>query len=493
MSERLVFGYGTSGHAGHAPARAPVRSKGAGHAAADAAAAEKRAAALDRPERRDWAFIGLLAFTALLFFRPQDQLTALRVLPLAEIAALGALVAMVMGRLGRGLTVSRFTPELGGVVALGAIMLFTAPFSIWMGGAVGTFTDLYVKVILIFLLMVNTLTSPKRVEQFMWVLVLATGYLAFRAVFDYSRGFNLVESGRVRGAIGGMCRNPNDLALNMVAALPLAASLALRARTLTRTLVASGCAVLMIGAVVASQSRSGSVGLVVMALFMGGYLVRRRPAIAAAAVLAFVLALPFMPASYWHRISSITDQSRDETGSREARRILLRESFAAFLAHPLTGVGAGQFRNYDPEGREQPWRESHNVVLQVAAELGVLGVLVFMFLVARGAMAGMQVRRLLRRAGHGPSRPRRQNAPPGDASVTPAEVVWLHGHTAAMTAALAGWFACALFSSVAYNWTFYFVLALAIAPREILMDRLAGARSRTKAGAAPLRVQEVRA
>jgi hypothetical protein len=118
---------------------------------------------------------------------------------------------------------------------------------------------------------------------------------------------------------------------------------------------------------------------------------------------------------------------------------------------------------------------------------------VFMFLVARGAMAGMQVRRLLRRAGHGPSRPRRQNAPPGDASVTPAEVVWLHGHTAAMTAALAGWFACALFSSVAYNWTFYFVLALAIAPREILMDRLAGARSRTKAGAAPLRVQEVRA
>jgi O-antigen ligase len=462
-------------------------------AAAAAPAAQTRVAASEGRERRDWAFIGLLAFTAVLFFRPQDQLTALRVLPLAEIAALGALVVMVMGRLGRGLSVSRFTPELAGVVALGAIILFTAPFSIWMGGAVGTFTDLYVKVILIFVLMVNTLTSPKRVEQFMWLLVLATGYIAFRAVFDYARGFNLVENGRVRGAIGGMFRNPNDLALNMVAALPLAASLALRARTLARGLVASGCAVLMIGAVVASQSRSGSVGLAVMTLFMGGYLVRRRPAIALAAVLALVLALPFMPASYWHRISSITDESRDETGSREARQILFRESFAAFLAHPVTGVGAGQFRNYDPEGREQPWRESHNVVLQVAAELGVVGVLVFMFLVARGAMAGTQVRRLLRRAGHGRSRPRQQNAPPGDASVTPAEVTWLYGHTAAMNAALAGWFACALFSSVAYNWTFYFLLALAIAPREILMDRLAGARTLRKAGAAPLRVQEVRA
>ena len=68
----------------------------------------------------------------------------------------------------------------------------------------------------------------------MWLIVLATGYLAFRAVFDYARGFNLVENGRVQGAVGGMFRNPNDLALNMVAVLPLAASLALRATTLIR-------------------------------------------------------------------------------------------------------------------------------------------------------------------------------------------------------------------------------------------------------------------
>lgn len=488
MSERLVFGYGTSGHGGAAP-RGSVRSETAPVATFERIAPKKAAAR----ERRDWAFVGLLTFTAVLFFRPQDQLTALRVVPLAEIAAIGALVAMVMGRLGRGLSLSRVTPELGGVAALGAIILCTAPFSIWMGGAVGTFTEVYVKVILIFLLMVNTLTSPKRVEQFMWLLVLTTGYIAFRAVFDYTRGFNLIENGRVRGAIGGMFRNPNDLALNMVAVLPMAASLALRARTLVGGLMASGCAVLMIGTVIASQSRSGFVGLAVMALFLGGYLLRRRPAVAFAAALAIVLALPLMPVSYWNRISSITDESRDQTGSREARQILLRESFAAFLQHPLTGVGAGQFTNYNPEGREQPWRESHNVVLQVAAELGVFGLLVFMFLVARGALAGTQVRRLLRRAGHGPPRPRRQHAPPGDASITPAEVAWLRAHTAAMSAALAGWFACALFSSVAYNWTFYYVLALAIAPREILIERLAGARKLKKPAAAAIRVQEVRA
>jgi putative inorganic carbon (HCO3(-)) transporter len=492
VSERLVFGYGTSGHGGATPPRADVRPEPA--QVVTEPVGPKKPAARDREERRDWAFVGLLTFTAVLFFRPQDSIPALAVLHLAELAALGALVAMVMGRLGRGASVTRFTPELAGVVALGAIILFTAPFSIWMGGAVGTFTDVYVKVILIFLLMVNTLTSPRRVDQFMWLIVLAMGYLAFRAMFDYARGINLIENGRVQGAVGGMFRNPNDLALNMVAVMPLAAALALRARTAFGKLSASGCAVAMMAAVVVSQSRSGSIGLVVMALFLGGYLLRRRPGVAFAAVLAIVLALPLMPVSYWNRISSITDESLDETGSREARHILLRESFAAFLQHPLTGVGAGQFKNYDPQGRQQAWRESHNVMLQVAAELGVFGLFTFMFLVVRGAMAGSQVRRLLRRAGHGQPRRRRTAALPADPAVTDSEAEWLQTHTAVMSAALAGWFFCALFSSVAYNWTFYYLLALAIAPREILMDRLARARKpRTVAGGVPVRMQEARA
>ena len=59
--------------------------------------------------------------------------------------------------------------------------------------------------------------------------MIASGYIALRAVIDAARGINMVEDGRVKGAIGGMFRNPNDLALNMVAVMPLAATLALRA------------------------------------------------------------------------------------------------------------------------------------------------------------------------------------------------------------------------------------------------------------------------
>src|SRR6185503_13840596 len=151
------------------------------------------------------------------------------------------------------------------------------------------------KIILIFILMLNTLTNPKRIDRFLWLIVYASGYIAFRAVFDYARGVNLVENGRVQGAVGGMFKNPNDLALNMVAVIPLAAALAMRARAMVRRVAAVGCAFLMVGAVVVSQSRSGTIGLAVMIVILGAGVARRRPALAAAGVLALIFALPLMP------------------------------------------------------------------------------------------------------------------------------------------------------------------------------------------------------
>jgi O-antigen ligase len=429
-------------------------------------------------ERRDLAYLGLLAFTALLFFRPQDLFTPLRVLHLAEIAALFALGALVSGRLGRGLPVTRLTPELVGVLAFAAVILGTAPFAVWMGGAVGTFTEMYAKVLLIFVLMVNTLTSPRRMRQFVWLIVIASGYISTRAVFDYARGINLIENGRVQGSIGGMFKNPNDLALNMVAVMPFAVFLVLQPLSMAKRAVAGLCAVMMFGAIVASHSRSGTVGLAAMTLVLGAQLLRRRPGLVMAVAFAGLLALPALPSSYWQRLASITNENLDDTGSREARSVLLRESFDAFVTHPFTGVGAGQFKNYNPEGRQEAWRESHNVVLQVAAELGIAGLAVFFYLLVRAFLAPAQARRLLRAA----SPWRRPSQAPADVEpVTAGEYEMLSLYTAAVTAALAGWFFCALFASVAYHWTFYYLMALAVAPRDYLLARAAEARSARRA------------
>src|SRR4029078_4655346 len=62
-------------------------------------------------------------------------------------------------------------------------------------------------------------------------------------------------------------------------------------------------------------------------------------------------------------------------------------------------------------------------------------------------------------------------------------------HSAAMIASLFGWFVCSFFASVAYSWTFYYLLALAATPREMLKPLVpaVGGRAGARGGASAAR------
>lgn len=443
---------------------------------------------MTRAEPRDWAFTWTLIFTGVLFLRPQDLIPPLEALHLAELSAMAGLIALITGRLARRQTLTRMTPEFAGVLALGAVILATAPFSIWFGGAVSVFTDLYLKVALVYLLAVNVIVSPKRIERLTWLLVLAIGYIGFRAVLDYVRGVNLIARGsRVQGAVGGLLQNPNDLALHMVVFMPLAAFVALRPGPPVKRLIAAGAAFAMMGAVVASGSRGGFIGLLFMLLVLAVFAARQRPAMVFAGALVVLCALPVLPSSYWRRVSSITDPSKDDYQSSEARKRLFGEAFDAFVENPITGVGAGQFKDYKPEKRVEAWHETHNIWLQVASELGIFGLAVFTFLMGRAFYGVWQTRRLLARvraAAAAAKRPSPRRKPIVAPEISQDDAQFLDAHSAAMAASLAGFFVCSFFSSVAYNWTFYYLLVLAVAPRDILRERLPVTRRRRAAAAA---------
>jgi O-antigen ligase len=460
--ERLAFNYRT----GSVPSRQLVETVLANEA-------EPTFATAAYAEPRDWGYVGLYAFTAVLLLRPQDQITALRPLHLAEICALIGVAPMLLHRFARRLPVFRVTPETIGLLFFGLVILATVPFSIWPGGALTEFTDSYLKILLVFVLMMNTLTTPQRLERITWLIILCVGYIAARGVIDYARGINMVENGRLRGAVSGIFGNPNDLAMNMVTFMPAAAIVAIsRQQAAWRRLTAAGVVVLMLATIVFTKSRGGVVGLTVMLasfIVLGGKVRRGFGAIAVACILA---ATPFMPASFWARMQSMFDEQQDRqqfTGSSEARRILMTEGIATFIERPFTGVGAGQFKNYNPPERRERWRETHNALIQAAAETGVFGLFAFSFLIVRAALAAAAARRML-------SRPRKRHQPDLLATVLSArDRAILYNHTVAMTAGLIGWFVCSMFGSIAYNWTFYYVLALISAAREMTRDRLVAA------------------
>jgi O-antigen ligase len=476
--ERLTFNIGSSRGG---PLVVAGRARQQAFRRAPATRVGKAVAAIR--ERYDWDYIWMLAFTALLFFRPQDQIPGLEALHLSELTAIAGLAAMAVRRMSAGQTIAHANAEVIGIVALGAVIVLGLPFSFWPGGSMKVFSDIYVKIILIFALMVSTITSPRRVRQMTWIMIVASGYIASRAVFDYMRGVNLVEGDRVRGAVGGMFENPNDLALNLVTFLAPTLFIIFQDRKPSRRLFAGVLAMAMLAAIVFTKSRSGFLGLVAMAAVVLYYTAKVKPAIVGGVVLAGLMALPVMPSSFWNRMDSIMNAEEDQTGSRAARIRLIEQGVQVFMANPITGIGAGQFKNYNDGQTVEKWRVTHNVWLQVAAELGIFGLATFAFLVIRAYTANFAALRMLRR-------PRTRKNPQSTARdpqliLTDQERRTLDLNAKGMFAAMVGWTVCSLFASVAFNWTFYYVLALAVAGREILAARRAAAQAAEEPVVAP--------
>jgi O-antigen ligase len=418
--------------------------------------------------QRDWGYFGLLAFTAVLLLRPQDHMSSLEPLHLAEVCALIGIGPMLLHRFARRLPAFRVNNETVALVAFGAVMLATVPFSIWPGGALAEVTNSYVKIVIVFVLMMNTLTTTNRLRRLTWLILLCTGVIAALSVSNYVRGINLVEGGRLAGPIGGIFGNPNDLAMNMVAFLPAALVVALSQRhSAGRRLVAATIAALMLATIVFTKSRGGALGIVAVlaGLAMYGRLVRR--GFGTIAIVGVLVVLPFLPSSFWARMTTIVDEQQDKqfTGSREARETVMQEGINTFLEYPLTGVGVGQFKNYNPPERKARWLETHNALIQVAAETGVFGLIAFSFLIAAAAGAAFTTHRIIRT--------RRAQGKLSDEEREDSAV--LSEHIIGLSVGLIGWFVCALFASVAYNWTFYYLLALIVAARELVYDRFPSA------------------
>jgi len=366
------------------------------------------------------------------------------------------------------------------VLGFGLVIVLTIPTSIWPTGAFGEFQKYYLPIALIYLLMVNTVITPKRIERIVWIIVLAFGYWSARVLIDhYFRGV-WQGDGRVRAPVGGFFQNPNDLALNLAAFLPFAFMYIKRPGPGLKRLMCAGIAFLMLVVLVLTKSRGGTLGFVAM---LATFLIVARvltPTMIIAGILSGILLLPALPDSFWSRMSSITDARKDDTGSREERRLLLIQGWQVFAERPLTGVGAGQFKNYWHPGLARKWHETHNVLLQVASETGVFGLIIFCFLIWRGFSAASWTRKHLgwihRR------RPKRKPMAEPEDGLDGDERTFLHTHATAMVAGMMGWFVCALFLSVAMNWTFYYVLALSACAREVVKAReVAYAKAKSQA------------
>lgn len=414
-------------------------------------------------ERREYSlpFWCFVFFTFIVFVAPQNIYPSLQPLHLAKVSIILALGFYVIQK--RTSQESLFPSGLES--RLLAIFIFlvslSIPFSLWPGGSIATLTDFFAKSLVVFLLSAQLLTSMIRFKRMMVYIVLFCLIISIIAILGYQNG-TLIEGYRMQGAWGGINSNPNDFALTINLIIPFGLAFYAVNRRIFQKLLCVAFIFLSIGAILLSFSRGGLFTLATILVLYIWKTVRQGKILKYALPLLLMLLafIVMLPDSYSERLQSIMDSSKDKTGSSQARWDSAVQTLKIIEENPIFGVGVGMnVLSLNEKGFY--WSRVHNVYLQIASEIGIPGMIVFVLLVIRLVRSARQIQCQF---------------------WNESERQELVAFANASEISLMAFSVAALFHPVAYHFYFYYISGFAVALKGIsdgMRDVDDSARTRT--------------
>lgn len=356
-----------------------------------------------------------------------------------------AWIALVASRRGAVPLLARDRPGL--FWAAVAFVGLGAASALWATDSGPTITDL-ARLVQVVVLMLVTYTAASTHSGFRTVV---GGYLAASAltsVYSIATGA-YVQNGRLGGLF-----DPNYFAASLIPAILVSLFLLVTQQTGRGRALAGAVASIDLLAFALTQSRGGLVGLAVALVAAVALAGTFRPR-----VFALVLVLVAAGLGYYALAAPAHVTSNSSSGRSGEWRIGLR----MFGNHPLDGVGLGNFGVVEPSYATQDLnlervrfvvtdrQRVHNTYLEVAAELGIAGLLAFL------AVLGVA----LRAAGRGVA---------GLARARDALEPWVRGLVAGALGMLGAYF----FLSAQWEKQLWLVLALLAAVPALARARADG-------------------
>jgi len=330
----------------------------------------------------DLLMVALGVFILTSVARVHQLFPALALLRPVALTGVAAIALCLLDRVPRRRIHTLQIPATRYLIALLCWMALSVPGALWPGGAFTTFVD-FLKTGLIFLVIVTAVRSIRDVEKL--ALVYFLGAVIFAAVVLSRTEFQMSGDGRMERLY---FYDSNDFATYAITALPLGLYFAAAGKRLLQVTAWGGIGVLALG-FIWSGSRGGFLAfLAVIAYFLLRYTTINRSWRWSAVVAIAVIVTATAGDKYWTRIRTIFRPSADYNLTEEQGRVQIwRRGLGYMMDHPLLGVGAGNFPRAEgtisplvartPRGRSLKWGPPHNSYVQVAAELGLVGFIIF--------------------------------------------------------------------------------------------------------------------
>ena len=410
-------------------------------------------------------------FAAVLYTNAPDTLRAEYGLPSFFMFLAPALLGLAIARhlmfaepLGNG-----WKNSLWWLMAWGAVLIASFLYAVDTSRSAATLFD-YLDAIFIVLITTLFLRRPEQLAPIVWALIGAGVFLAVLTVhqkltnnfgaryggFAVGELLNLLD--RTEGMRSAGPLSTNYFALILVALVPLAVDRMLHTRGRIARWAAAVSGLLIVVAIGFTYSRGGFATLGAIALLMLLATPKLPKSAFALVPIAVIAGLALLPETYRERMSTVGQiweglrGHHVEDSAIRGRLSELRSAVMMVGAHPLLGVGTGNYEIHYPQyarvigldaRREE--RAAHSLYLEVAAENGMLGLAVFGSMLA-SALAGVQrTRKAFRAAG---------------------EIDFVH-LTTAIGIAFAGFLVGSMFLHLSYPRFFWLMVALAMAVRGL--------------------------
>jgi len=288
----------------------------------------------------------------------------------------------------------------------------------------------HLKSLCIFWVIINLTTSRLVLRRAVWVLVLVGAFLgtiSVYQVFTSSYGLEFGGFGRIKLAqivgnvrqprIAGPLSDPNFYAQILVPLVPLALYRLWDESSLRLKLIAAYALWVIILALVFTYSRGGSLALGVV-LLLAAINKKVKLQYLFLGLIIVVPLLLFIPKEFEGRLSTLNQliPGRNESTihvdtALQERTLLMRAAWEMFSDHPILGVGAGNYSehyeeyaqrvgstisSYEDFGKQ---RFAHSLYLEIAAETGLVGFLVFVAIIAAALFSARSAIHLFTKAG----------------------------------------------------------------------------------------------
>jgi O-antigen ligase len=302
--------------------------------------------------------------------RPQEIVPALIVLRLGLLTGGLALLAWLRAPGWLSDKVPVEVPVVRDVMILVGVAMITVPISVWPTHSLLFLFNVFLKTVLLFLLVIYWCRSVQDVRRLLWVYCIASVAVVIPGVLSG-------HAGQERYSLESLSYDPNDIALLQVMALPLIVYLySTSGRRLKLLLV--GMALLCLYGVILTQSRGGFLALVV-----AGTLILSRSSMSRSAKLSIVavgvVVFGVLAGTAWKdRIRTMWDPQSEYDQTAGGRTDIWKSSIVLLATHPW-GVGIDNFVTAEglSHGGVGKWSASHNSFLEVAVELGIVGLVIF--------------------------------------------------------------------------------------------------------------------